>query len=61
MNGYVKNGHYFLGNHGQYIEVSKFIWTYSYYHTLSVIIAYALVLLLLAIYANTGDMSLERT
>jgi hypothetical protein len=36
MNGRVVDGHYYLGSHGRYVEVSQGLFTYSYYHALSV-------------------------
>lgn len=29
LNGYIENGHYFVGNHGEYVEVSERIWRIS--------------------------------
>jgi hypothetical protein len=38
-NGYSRDGQYFLGYKGSYIEVSRDIWLYSYYHTLLVLLS----------------------
>ena len=29
MNGYIKDGRYFLGNHGAFVEVSREVWSYG--------------------------------
>ena len=60
LNGYAKDGHYFLGSHGAYTEVSRFVWTYSYWHTISVIVGHGSVFLLAAVFLITGEMVLEK-
>jgi hypothetical protein len=60
INGHVKDGHYFLGSHGRYTEVSRAVWTYSYYHTISMWITHSSVFILGAIFLNTGDMRIEK-
>jgi hypothetical protein len=60
INGHVTDGHYFLGSHGRYIEVSRAVWTYSYYHTVSMWITHLSVFILAAIFLNTGDMKIEK-
>lgn len=37
FNGKVEDGHYYIANHGHYIEVAQTTWYYSYYHAVSVI------------------------
>ena len=37
MNGKIEAGHYFVGNHGVYTEVSRRVWILSYLRTLSTI------------------------
>jgi len=37
-NGMVRNGHYFLGEHGRYVEVSAPIYRYSQIHTYSLVL-----------------------
>jgi len=44
-NGCRKNGSFFLGSHGKYTAVSEALWTYSYYHVLSVWITHGSVFL----------------
>ena len=56
INGYMKDGHYFSGSHGAYTEVSKAVWTYSYYHTVSMWVSHSLVFILAAIFMMTGEM-----
>jgi hypothetical protein len=60
INGHVTDGHYFLGSHGGHTEVSKAVWTYSYYHTISVLITHLSVFILAAIFMTTGDMRIEK-
>ena len=63
LNGYAKDGHYFLysqTSHTRYIEVSRAMWTYSYWHAISVFITHGLVFIFVAIFMNTGDMVLEK-
>lgn len=44
LNGYMSNGHYYLSTQTQlrYIEVSEYVWKWSYFHSLSV---FALIIL----------------
>ena len=60
LNGYARDGHYFLCSHGRYTEVSDAVWTYSRWHAISVIVTHASVFVLAAIFLNTGDMALEK-
>ena len=60
LNGYAKNGHYFLCNHGTYTEAARAVWRYSYWHAVSVCLTHGLVVVLAAIFLNTGDMALEK-
>ncbi len=60
INGHVTDGHYYLGSHGRYTEVSRAVWTYSYYHTVSMWITHLSVFILAAIFLNTGDMKIEK-
>src|ERR1017187_6743345 len=63
LNGYAKDGHYFLysqTSHTRYIEVSRAVWTYSYYHGISVFVTHALVFILAGLFLCTGDMVLEK-
>ena len=41
-NGKVAHGHYFVGNHGRYDEVSKPVFTYSLVHGLSLFVTHPL-------------------
>jgi hypothetical protein len=61
INGYAKDGHYFLASHGRFTEVSSAVWTYSYYHTISTWVTHASVFILLAIFLNTGDMAIKKS
>ena len=60
INGYIRDGHYFLGSHGSYTEVSSSVWTYSYYHSISTSVTHLLVFALAALFLNTGDMVIEK-
>lgn len=51
-NGYQKNGHFFLGSHGTYTEVTEAFWAYSYYHVVVTLITYAAVFVGIAIFLN---------
>ena len=42
LNGKVENGHYFLGSHGRFTEVSFDVFTYSQWHTRSVFVTHSL-------------------
>ncbi|HZW74452.1 MAG TPA: hypothetical protein VFF43_12940 [Caldimonas sp.] len=42
INGKIEAGHFFLGSHGHYTEVSEHVFTYSKWHAYSVFAAYAL-------------------
>ncbi|WP_157182247.1 hypothetical protein [Methylobacterium sp. WSM2598] len=41
-NGKIVNGHYFLGSHGTYTEVSEAVFTYSLWHVRSLFITHPL-------------------
>ncbi len=60
LNGYARDGHYFLCSHGRYTEVSRDVWTYSYWHAISIYVTHGLVFVSGAIFLNTGDMVLEK-
>src|SRR6266516_3997378 len=38
LNGMIQNGHYFLGEHGRYVEVSSLAYRYSQIHTYSLVV-----------------------
>jgi hypothetical protein len=40
-NGYTLDGHYFVGSHGHYREVTQAVYNYSWWHKLTVMISYA--------------------
>ena len=56
-NGYARNGQYFLGNKGTYIQVSRDIWIYSYYHVLVVWLSFAATFIGAAIVITRRDNS----
>ena len=59
LNGYAKDGHYFLCAHGSCTEVVKPLWTYSYWHALTAMNGILLVFIELAIFVTIGDFVLE--
>jgi hypothetical protein len=44
LNGYAREGHYYVGSHGSYTEVSRAAWTWSRLHGASVFITHPLAL-----------------
>jgi hypothetical protein len=44
LNGYVRDGHYFLGLHGDYTEVSRAIWEDIHAHEVALFLGWPLVL-----------------
>jgi hypothetical protein len=42
LSGKIANGHYYLASHGRYTEVSAAVFTYSKWHTSSVILTHSL-------------------
>ena len=42
VNGTVRDGHYYLMNHGKYTEVSRAVFRYSMVHTISVFVSFPL-------------------
>src|SRR4051812_40933401 len=45
MNGYHRDGHYFVCSHGACTEPSRRFWTYSYYHSIAMWVTQGAVLL----------------
>jgi hypothetical protein len=43
--GFIRDGHYFVGNHGQYTEVSKTLWTINKIQCSSLIITHPLAII----------------
>ena len=60
LNGYAKDGHYFLCSHGRYMEVSRAMWTYSYWHAISVCVTHGLLFVSVVIFLKTGEMVIEK-
>lgn len=52
MNGYQKDGIYYIGSHGCYKPVTKEFWTYSYVHGISTWITHLSVFAGLALIVN---------
>jgi hypothetical protein len=45
LNGRVEAGHYYLGSHGRLTEVSRDVFTYSWWHAVSLMVTQPLALL----------------
>jgi hypothetical protein len=48
LNGYQRDGHYFVGSHGSYTEVGRAIWEWSRLHTASLFVTHPLAMVALA-------------
>jgi len=59
LNGYINGGHYFVCAHGGCVEVSRSVWTYSYWHAISAFIGIALVFVEFGIFVMTKDIVVE--
>ena len=44
LNGHIRDGHYFVGSHGSYTEVSAATWNWSRAHALSVLVTHPLAI-----------------
>jgi hypothetical protein len=49
VNGYQLDGHYFVGSHGSYTEVSRTAWEWSQLHAMSLVITHPLAMLGMAV------------
>ena len=45
LNGYRQDGHWFLGAHGQYREVTEYVWNWSRFHAMSLFVTHPLAIL----------------
>jgi hypothetical protein len=54
LNGKIEEGHYYVGNHGNYTEVSHIVFTCSKLHGLSVCLTYPLAMLAGLVYWVAG-------
>ena len=59
LNGYVRDGHFFLCAHGSCVEVSHSIWTYSYWHAVTAWGGVFLFILEMVTFVTTGDIVLD--
>jgi hypothetical protein len=59
LNGYVQGQHYYICAHGACHEVTRSIWHYSYWHTITAFGGIFLVFIELAIVVTTGDIVLD--
>jgi hypothetical protein len=59
LNGYVRDGHYFLCAHGGCTEVSRAVWTYSYWHAITAFGGIILLFAEIAVFAAIGDIVLD--
>jgi hypothetical protein len=54
LNGYVRDGHWFVGSHGAYREVPEGTWMWSRVHAISLLITHPLAIGAAAVFAYTG-------
>ena len=59
VNGYIRDGHSFVCAHGSCTEVSRAVWTYSYWHALTALGAILLLFVEAAIFVALGDIDLD--
>jgi hypothetical protein len=59
LSGYVQAGKYFVCAHGACNQVSPEVWRYSYWHATTAMYGILLVFVELAVFVNTGDISIE--
>lgn len=52
VNGHPSGGHYFLASHGRLTEVSRAVFEYSRWHTISLFVTHSLAFLALAFLAG---------
>src|SRR5262245_15825485 len=45
LSGYANGGHYFVRNEGRVTEISAAMWTFSWYHTISVFVTHPLAMI----------------
>ena len=45
LSGHAEGGHYFLGSAGKFVEVSRFVWIYSYVHVISNFVTFGLAVI----------------
>ena len=60
FSGYAEGGHYFLGTAGKFVEVSRNVWMYSYYHVIANFVTGGLALVALAVMVFRGLLNLDR-
>ncbi len=49
FNGHEEGGHYFLGSHGDLVEVSHVVWVYSRIHVISNFVTFGLAVIALTV------------
>lgn len=59
LQGYVKNGHYFVCAYGACSEVSGSTWRFSYWHAITSYLGILLIFVEAAIFVNTKDIELH--
>ena len=57
FNGRVEGGHYFLGSHGDFVEVSHAVWVYSRVHVISNFVTFALAVMALTVMGIRGVLA----
>lgn len=59
LNGYIRDGHFFLCAHGICTQVNSRLWHYSYYHAVATICLMLLVVIEMAYFCRSGDIGLS--
>jgi hypothetical protein len=59
LNGYVRDGHYFVCAHGSCGEVTHTIWRYSYCHAVAALGGVAVLFMEFAVLINTGHIKYD--
>ena len=60
INGYIKNGHYYLCSHGACHETTKIIWQYSCCHAFSILVGLLFIAIERSILTKRGEIIRER-
>lgn len=60
FSGHAEGGRYFLGSAGQFVEVSRAVWTYSYVHVISNFVTGGLAVAAVTLVGFRGLLGLDR-
>jgi len=59
LSGYIRDGHSFVCSHESCTEVSRAVWSYSYWHALTALGGIFLYFVEAAIFVTIGDIDLD--